>query len=85
MPVINGKYVSLEEYQQEKHTEAVIAKRLQHAIYHEKHCCCPLCGSDNICSTTMGTPPDHDHNKASCGACGWKGIVHDLVKGKNNG
>ena len=85
MPVINGKYVSLQEYQQHTYAQAVATKRLQHTIYHQKHSCCPLCGSYNIRSTTMGTSPEYDHNRASCGECAWAGIVHDLVEGKTNG
>ena len=53
------------------------------SIYREKHCCCPTCGSKDFEETTVGYPildpeKDKDINSVRC-ACGFTGIVHDLV------
>lgn len=52
------------------------------ADYDEQHTYCPECGSESICATTAGIlcigDEYRDGSHASCGTCGWRGIVHDL-------
>jgi len=55
--------------------------------YEQLHRCCPMCGSDNYSTTMMGFvyvpgTPLINKNHAKCMKCGWKGIVHDLTRGK---
>ena len=58
--------------------------------YRRIHKYCPRCGSGRISRTVVGFPFDpnnktayKDKNRATCDFCGWKGIVHDLVPGRN--
>lgn len=51
--------------------------------YYEEHCCCPKCGSDDYASTYEGFvfikgKSYKDENWCKC-ACGWSGIIDDLV------
>jgi predicted RNA-binding Zn-ribbon protein involved in translation (DUF1610 family) len=53
--------------------------------YYLLHAVCPNCKQDNIEQTCVGYfmsedgPKNRDGNRATCGNCGWRGIVHDLV------
>lgn len=56
--------------------------------YNRMHQFCPKCGSKCIRRGLVGIPlinrqTYRDRNKAVCETCGWKGIVDDLVAGKN--
>jgi hypothetical protein len=58
--------------------------------YRRIHKYCPRCGSGRVSRTVVGVPFDpnnknayKDKNIATCDFCGWKGIVHDLVPGRN--
>lgn len=56
--------------------------------YNRMHRFCPKCGSRYIRRGLVGIPILHtqtyrDRNTAECETCGWKGIVDDLVAGKN--
>ena len=49
--------------------------------YRKQHAVCPACGEYDHCVTTAGVIGPPDTNKVSC-ACGWVGIVDDLVAAK---
>lgn len=58
--------------------------------YRRIHKYCPRCGSGSISRTVVDFPFDpnnktayKDRNRTTCDSCGWKGIVHDLVPGRN--
>lgn len=53
--------------------------------YNKSHKCCPKCGSSKVLVTFIGFIVNmakmndyKDRNSAEC-ACGWKGIVDELV------
>lgn len=55
--------------------------------YHNIHRCCPTCGSQDVETTCKGViftdlQTAVDNNRAVC-ACGWRGIVHELVPDRN--
>ena len=46
--------------------------------YYDEHECCPRCGEGPFETTTLGHISGTDQNPVNC-ACGWFGVVHDLV------
>ncbi len=54
--------------------------------YRSLHCACPVCGSGDYFTTTMGCGVDIDgnivdRNRVEC-ECGWRGIGDQLVANK---
>lgn len=47
--------------------------------YRLGHRYCPVCGCVSFEQTTLGFLGSKDMNRATCGSCGWIGVVHDRV------
>lgn len=54
--------------------------------YYQQHWCCPQCGGKTIERTLAAFLPmqgqpyrDRDRTRATCNACGWTGMVDDMV------
>jgi len=57
------------------------ARRAKFKAYYEQHAACPNCRGIDIETTLCGYAVDlgyPDNNRARC-ACGWIGVVHDMV------
>jgi hypothetical protein len=54
--------------------------------YYFAHKCCPVCGKETTDTTYVGyifKENFRDDNLTKC-SCGWKGKIHNLVKGDHH-